>query len=492
MERELDIIYNKIKAYSIENDNLDQLLHQLNEIYDLQISEQNKNIIINNITKEFVYSNIIFYNKTSKIYFNYSNSNYLLLNEDNMLHNILYFITNFKDYRNNIDMSLKNLTKYSILRTIKANSIYDTIPDTETIQSILNVLVPTIFETKIYAKIFLITIGNIVLKKHQINTNDEDNHKHIIFMRSNIKPFLNELNKYISMYFGNNNVFNTYKFKYTQDHESYYKWLIPCKSICYDMFNFKEQFCVNLICVSIYYSNRYKNVEDYLNSIIGIDITNVYETIFYYMKHNKKKTIKLFEHNYLIKKSNGFLDEKELIFLWKQHVQKNDLFVHIFTSYQDFLVTIFDYYNQEYKEDINNNILKHVYSMDIPNVQLFRSFWDENFIYCEDEYYFEISEILHLFHENCKTKKTILNEEIIYMIIQVYYQEFTIINKKSIHNLSCKLWNKKKEIDDFILNNSLNVKDNIHMLYKKYSVNEKKLKISKKYFTNYIEKITKN
>ena len=147
-------------------------------------------------------------------------------------------------------MSLKNLTKYSILKTIKANSIYDTIPDTETIQSILNVLVPTIFDTKIYAKIFLITIGNIVLKKHQINTN-EDNHKHIIFMRSNIKPFLNELNKYISMYFGNNNVFNTYKFKYTQDHESYYKWLIPCKSICYDMFNFKEQFCVNLIAQAL-------------------------------------------------------------------------------------------------------------------------------------------------------------------------------------------------------------------------------------------------
>ena len=62
---------------------------------------------------------MIFYNKTSKIYYNYTNNNYLLLNEDNMIHHISTFITNYKDYRNIIDLSFKNLTKQSILRCIK-------------------------------------------------------------------------------------------------------------------------------------------------------------------------------------------------------------------------------------------------------------------------------------------------------------------------------------------------------------------------------------
>ena len=127
MENEVDKIYQKIKIHAIQNDSLNQLLQQLNDFHESQLSEQSKSVIIKNITNEFLSSNMIFFNKTSKIYFNYTNNNYLLLNEDNMLHNILYFITNFKEYRNNMDMSLKNLTKQSIMRNIKLNSIYDTI-----------------------------------------------------------------------------------------------------------------------------------------------------------------------------------------------------------------------------------------------------------------------------------------------------------------------------------------------------------------------------
>lgn len=484
MENEVDEIYQKIKIHAIQNDSLNQLLQQLNDFYEGQLSEQSKSVIIKNITNEFLSSNMIFFNKTSKIYFNYTNNNYLLLNEDNMLHNILYFITNFKEYRNNMDMSLKNLTKQSIMRNIKLNSIYDTIPDTDTIQNILNVLVPTIFENKEYAKVFLITLGNIVLKNPQINMEDE-NYKHVIFMRNHIKPFLNELNKYISMYFGNNNVFNVYKFKYTQDHENCYKWLIPCKPICYDMFNFKEQFCVNLICVSIYYSNRYNNVDSYLDSVIGSDMTEIQENIYYYTNNNKQSTIDLFQKDYLIEKTSSSMDEKELIYLWKQYTEKNDLFVHIFTSHHDFLTSIFSFYNQKYDE--TNNILKHVYSLEIPTVQLFRDFWDKYFVYDENEYYFEISEILHIFHDHHKTKKTNLNEQAINMIIQLYYQQYTILNNKSIHNLSCKLWDKKNEIQQYILKQNINIKDNIHSLYKHYSLYEKNLKISKKYFATYIE-----
>ena len=45
---------------------------------------------------------------------------------------------------------------------------------------------------------------------------DDENYKHVIFMRNHIKPFLNELNKYISMYF-EIITYSMCMFKYTQD-----------------------------------------------------------------------------------------------------------------------------------------------------------------------------------------------------------------------------------------------------------------------------------
>tara|TARA_B100001142_G_C14329865_1_gene653639 strand:+ start:111 stop:326 length:216 start_codon:yes stop_codon:yes gene_type:complete len=64
------------------------------------------------------------------------------------------------------------------------------------------------------------------------------------------------------------------------------------------------------------------------------------------------------------------------------------------------------------------------------------------------------------------------------------------INKgKVIHNVKCTIWDKKKEIDDFISKENINLKQNNHTLYKKYSMYEKKLKINKKYFTMYVDKL---
>ena len=90
---------------------------------------------------------------------------------------------------------------------------------------------------------------------------------------------------------------------------------------------------------------------------------------------------------------------------------------------------------------------------------------------------------------NHKQKKTNLSEYAIIMIIQLYYQQYTIMNEKNIHNLKYNLWDKKKDINLFIEKEKINVKDNIHTLYKKYSLYEKNLKISKKYFTTYIEQL---
>lgn len=479
-------LFEKLKVQCENNQSWEELHQHLilfqESQHESQYVKETREPFMRKVYDEFMSNNMIYYNKTSKIYFNYIDNNYLLLNEDNMLHHVLYFISNTKMNQQTIDLSLKNTIKQKIMRSIRDHSIYDTIPDTDTIQNVLQVCVPNIFDKKEYAKIFLLSVGNMMLKKPMKD-------RSIIFMRVQMKPFLNEVNKYICMYFCNHNVFNYFKFKYTQDHvnSSYEKWLIPSKPICMDMFHLTEQFYVNLICVCIYYSNRYDTIEGYLNSVIE-DTTNVEECVKYFQVKNKEGVIQTFMDTFLIKKQKESMEPNELLFLWKQYIQKEDLFVHVFTSYQDFLTSLYAYVGQTY-DDVSNNRFNGYYSMEIPTIELFRSFWDENFEHCEDEFYFEISEILHLFHQAHKQKKTNLSEPMILLILQLYYDMYPINKGKVIHNVKCTIWDKKKEINDFISKENINLKQNNHTLYKKYSMYEKKLKISKKYFTMYVDKL---
>ena len=481
----LEELFEKLKSQASNSEEKDQLYEHMLSLYESQSNQDNKKVIIETIVEDFVYSNMVFYNKTSKLYFNYVDNHYVVLNEDNMIHHVMEFITNFKKYRNDMNMSLKQLIKQRIFKYIKENTIYENIPDTDTIQSILSILVPTFFQRKEYAKTFLITLGNCVLKKYQ---NNENSTKSIFFIRNQIKPLLNEINKYISMYFCNNNIFNVFKFKHTQDHQYHEKWVLHCNDVNCNNLLFNGQTYVNLICVAIYYANRYDTIEQYLDSVIG-NITEVKDNVYYFQKNNKQSMIEEFTNEYIFEKKDGFMDQNELYFLWKQYTQQKDLFIHVFTSYTDFLNSLFSHYQQDYDETKTNHVLQGFYSMEIPTIQLFRDYWDKHFHYSEEEYYFEISEILHLFHKQYKQKKTNLSETAIVLILQLYYSSFQIVNGKSIHCLQCKSWNKKKEINEFIEKSHVQIKDNVHTLYKKYSMYQKGLKISKKYFSMYIDQL---
>ena len=105
----LEELFEKLKSQASNNEEKDQLYEHMLSLYETQSNQDNKNIIIETIVDDFVYSNMVFYNKTSKLYFNYINNHYVVLNEDNMIHHVLEFITNFKEYRNDMNLSLKQI-----------------------------------------------------------------------------------------------------------------------------------------------------------------------------------------------------------------------------------------------------------------------------------------------------------------------------------------------------------------------------------------------
>jgi hypothetical protein len=369
--------------------------------------------------------------------------------------------------------------KNKLLKNIKEISIYEAIPDTETIQNVLHYLCPTIFREKKYCKIFLILLGSIIINK-KIENN------FIIFTRIQIKSFLEEINKNISIYFCNTNILNYFKFKYTTDHNeiTQRKLILSCNNINYDILKNNEQFYINLILVSFYYFNRYKNIDNYINSenITNININQLSN------KNIKTDIINEFVNIFIVKGGDQTISEKEIIILWKKFIYDKDLFINTFTSYSDFVVLLFGELNNNYDKNKTNNILYGYYSLETPTINLFKKFWEENFIYCEDEYYLEINEILYLFNKN--NKKYNLNEKMIQNIIQNYYNDVNIIDNKIIHNIKCTLWDKKSEIDNFIKTNNITINSNFNDIYIKYSKsNSKHYKISKKYFSKYINSL---
>ena len=475
---EVDQLIEKIKK-NIACDKEKEGLVSLLEKYHERLQEFKIKITEKDVQQNFERNHSIYYNKTSQLYYNYIDDNFVSMNEDNLLFLVLEFLSNNVTC---LDTNQKNSFKNKIVKQIKDNNIYESIPDSNTIQSTLSLLNETFFHRKSYSKCFLITIGRIILQKKACNN-------FLMFTRANMKHFLNELNKNISIYFCNTNLFSYFKFKFTQDHHNttFKKYVIPSSKINSNNIKISEQQYINMIVVSIYYYNRYNTIDNYL--ISEIVLREIRECI-HYLDVDKEKIIKQFTEEHIIKEDKQCIQQKQLIFLWKKFTYEKDIFVHSFASYNEFLSSLFSFLNCEYDKENNNNILNGYYSFDLPYVDDFKTFWNENFESCEKESNLELNEILFLYNKYDRNKKNNLNETLIKLILQCFYSQCVIVDNKIINGVKCKLWDKRGEIDSFIKHYDINIEDSLNSIYKKYvSSSKSEYRISKVYFQNYIESL---
>ena len=380
-------IENIKNSFSTDKDKEEFLL--LLTKYCDKIEQNNKNKITEKeILQKFERNHSIYYNKTSQLYYNYIGDNFISMNEDNLLFLVLEFLSNNIPL---IDINQKNIYKNKIIKQIKENNIYESIPDSNTIQTTLSLLNDTFFHKKAYSKCFLITIGRIILQK-------KINNDFLLFTRVNMKQFLSDLNKNISIYFFIKNIFNFFKFKFTQDHHTMTakKYVIPCSKINSNNIKISEQEYINMIIVSIYYYNRYNSIDNYLETE---NVTKEVRENIHYLDIDKDKIINQFTEEHIIKEEKQYIQQKQLIFLWKKFTYEKDIFVNSFASYNEFLLSLFSYLNVNYNKDNNNNILTGYYSFDLPYVEDFKIFWNNNFYKCETESNLELNEILFLYNK---------------------------------------------------------------------------------------------
>ena len=152
-------------------------------------------------TREFINSSSYYYNQNIDLFFVYHNNTYKIINEDEIEHDIRTTITE----QQNTELSTwKYKIKNQVIKKIKERDLLMSIPESETIQRVLNALTPFVFKNKDSAKYFLTIIGDILLKK---NT-------HTYFISTRAKHFINELGEESYALFGTANMMNHFKFKF--------------------------------------------------------------------------------------------------------------------------------------------------------------------------------------------------------------------------------------------------------------------------------------
>jgi hypothetical protein len=220
-----------------------------------------------------------------------------------------------------------------------------------------------------------------------------------------------------------------------------------------------------MICVSIHYSVRHRSSELYLAELIP----EVKNQILWIQQETKEHMIQKFIESYIIEKKDYTMDEKDMLFLWKSYLTKEQK-LNVFQKKQE----LFDIL-QTFME-VRNHTFIHVYSLFLPYVETFKDFWDKHIYMDKNEYDFELNELYDIY---CSLYKSKINEAIFKDLIEFYYPN-VVIEHKYIKQVGCTLWNKKKELEPFIK------EGDIQELYYNYCKEFKSIrKVSKQYFTQY-------
>ena len=237
--------------------------------------------------QHFLYNNRYFYHPSTEAFFYYNGDYYRQYGEDDILFNVLSSISRDANL-----MQWKHKTKTTIMKRIKDNHLYKAIPESGTIQAVLNLFCPAIFKTKTEAKYFLTILGENIVGKARSAQHDRsatearstqcdrsaqhDRSAHlsdddqlptslIHIVPASAKQFIHRLNTLCQSWFGSN-LSQTFKYKYHADH-SYSSIRIFNFNGVVDSESFDAGFNdrgLNILCVACHYANRYTNSDNYL------------------------------------------------------------------------------------------------------------------------------------------------------------------------------------------------------------------------------------
>jgi len=434
--------------------------------YREKLNEE-KEYFISKFLQKYNYS----YCQTTELFFNYDGIHFTIMNEDEIQYQILSSITCGQKL-----MTIKHKIKSNIIKQIKENNPMSYIPESATIQFVINKLYPHLFRDKDSAKYFLTIIGDSILKK---------NENLVYIISPDIKSICNEIFTQAYNLLGITNLFNAIKYKYYDHSYTDCRLIMINDNNKFSLEKIFYKYILDFLCVACHYSNRYQNADNFLK-ICDNKALNIHAL---YLKDNNLENIT----DDFIKVSletcnHSSVKWKNILYLWKIYLDKLSIPNVAFSSKLKQLLI----QKLEYNE--GQDIFMNITSPHLPLVSSFLKFWEETMTKDEDEYEYEleIGEISNLFKMWCG-KNVYMNEKTIIDLLQHFYPDIQIEDQKYINQISCKMWDKKADIINIIEKYKLSKKetqypDNVNNLCMYYytSLKNKSLVASKRYIEKFI------
>ena len=401
--REHEYMYDKLNHY-IQNQ-LSSTLNNMANNREMKLIKLKENAEEQHMfTEHFLTRNQYFYLPSTEYFIYYDGGHYQLISEDDIQYNIIRTIT-----RNDALMNQKRQIKTNIIKKIKDNILFKTIPESDTIQSVIEMLYPSLFSSKTEAKYFLTILGDNILKK-------DTGIVHFITIKS--KYFLKSLTQISHMLTGCD-MCNSIKHKY--HNHSYQDCRLIKINDCINNENIISSVIsnniLNLICVSIHYSKRFESSDTYLLNHSNDDLLIQYA--FFIKNTTSEEVIQQFIDQYidfdenLLNTNVVLVDDhltnrskqitwKNMLFLWKKFIDARQIpFVVTSQNLKMYLIEkLSKYYQEEHDSFIG------ICSKFIPSIENFLNFWNDTMVDDETEYDLEIDEIVILFKTWCN-----INEE---------------------------------------------------------------------------------
>ena len=449
----------------------------------------------------FLSKNKYFYLPTNNFFYEYDGERYLIVKEDDIIHKLLSTIS-----KDRILLQWKHKTKINIIKQIKERSLFSSIPETDTIQNVLNVLYPSFFSSKNSAKYFLTIVGDNILKKNQ----------NIIYMVSQkMKQFLNELDNVALSSIGNNNSTNNFMTKYHENHSYENCRLIKINE------NFSngvwreilKKIGLDLLCVAAHYSKRYETADKFIDNKSDEEL----KSYVYYIKNtNPNNIVNEFCNKYIIEATSEYkMEWKNLHFLWKQFLSNYNLPNVIYSN------TLKNLIKERYLYNEDSDSFISITSKHLPVHSDFIKFWETTIIYNNSDANLlfdnnllfdtnllfdnelEIDELCSLFKFWAKQNSEVvmsngnIGEENILKILKHFFPTVEIVEDKFVLNVTCCLWDKINDINvsfEYIKEQIKNEHtlalisfDDVYNYYYKFcNSNSFKFIVSKRYFEKYL------
>ena len=487
LHKKLDDLYIKYKDNEYILSKLNNFMYQilpftLETFNKTNIEREERKNRLNNekndFIEKFLLKNRCSYCSNNELFILYDGVHFIGYSEDDIQHQILSTITSEKSL-----IPWKFKIKNNIIKKIKELTPLNCIPESATIQFVINNLFPNIFPSRNYVKYFLTIIGDCLLSK---------NISKIIYLASpNLKELLREISNLTYTYFGISNLTNCFKFKYHEHDYSICRLLhIKNNNNTNNLSNLKEmhwnisKYILDFLSVAAHYSTRYESADKFLEQCTESSLI----THSMFLKNNTSDNIvNMFIEKTIHKCTGTSITNKNINFLWKKFITNMNIPNILF---YDSLKSILQ---KKLIYDGTTDTYLDITSSELPLVASFITFWE---ITIKEDYdneleIDELNKIFKFYHG----KNWSISDDFLIELIKHFYPETYIDDNKYVLNITCSIWDKRsdiiKSLECFKIlcknkkNNSL---ESINSAYEYYLHNNKyKWIVSKHYF----EKVSK-